>query len=84
LEILKEEISGQYIGKRYSKEDNSDTDEGVYWPYDPRFVMDTDWRVKVAREFLLFFGIENIFDRQYYEYSKALGRTYTFGLEARF
>jgi outer membrane receptor protein involved in Fe transport len=46
--------------------------------------MDTDWRVKVARDFLLFFGIENIFDRQYYEYSKALGRTYTFGLEARF
>lgn len=83
-EILKGEISGQYIGKRYTKDDNSDTEEGVYGSYDSRFVMDTNWRVEVARELLVSFGIENIFDRQYYEHSKAPGRIYTLGVEARF
>lgn len=83
-ERFKGGISGQYMGKRYTEDDNSDTVEGVYGSYDSHFVVDTRCSLSVVPELTFFLGIDNIFDREYYEHFIAPGRTLRFGLEARF
>ncbi len=81
---IKGGISGRYTGKMYAQDDNSDLEEGVYGSYDSYLVMDTQWSYEIVPEFKLSVCIDNIFDRQYYQYYKAPGRTYTAGLEVSF
>ncbi len=81
---IKGGISGRYMGKMYSQDDNSDLEKGVYGSYDPHLVMDTQWSYEVVPELKLSLCIDNIFDRQYYQCYKAPGRTYTAGLEVKF
>ncbi len=77
-------IVGRYVGKWYSTDDNSDYVKNVYGSYDPYFVVDG----KIAYQFTKFaklsFSVDNIFDRKYYQYYRAPGRSWFTELTLKF
>jgi iron complex outermembrane receptor protein len=71
-------ITGRYVGKRYKADDNSDIVDGVFGSYDPFFIVDT--KISYTREIAgytptISFYIDNLFDKEYYRYYLAPGRT---------
>ncbi len=71
-----------YIDKVYSNADNSDTEKYVYGSYDPVNSVDVKLMYKVKDGLNLSLAIGNLFDKEYYSYFKAPGRTLT--VEARY
>ncbi len=72
----------QRISERYATSDNSDTERGVYTAYDPVNKVDMKLGCRVKEGLTLSLAVDNLFDKQYYSYYKAPGRTLT--MEARY
>jgi iron complex outermembrane receptor protein len=77
-------LTGCYVGKRYSNDENTDTVNGVYTSYDPYFTADAKVSYKLTKNAAVSFSVDNIFDRDYWGYYKAPGRTWFSELTLRF
>lgn len=77
-------FTGRYMDKRYSEDDNSDRVNNVYKSFDPYFVVDGKVSYQITKFAKLSFLVENIFDREYYFYSKAPGRSWFTELTVKF
>ncbi len=77
-------INGQYFGKIYSNDLNTDTLKGVYGAYDAFFSADASLSYKFEKFVTVFVNAQNVLDRQYYEYYLAPGRVVYLGLRFRF
>ncbi|MFN3699577.1 MAG: TonB-dependent receptor domain-containing protein, partial [Dictyoglomus sp.] len=69
-------LTGRYVSKRYSRDDNKDKVNGVYTSYDPYFVVDGKVSYKVTKNAIVSFSIDNIFNRKYFDYYKAPERSW--------
>lgn len=77
-------LTGEYISKRFSKTDNSDTVNGVYGSYDPYFIMNMDISYSFNKNYTLTASVNNILDRDFFKYYYQPGRTYSVELNYRF
>ena len=74
-------LTGEYISKRFSKTDNSDR---VYGSYDPYFIMNMDISYSFNKNYTLTASVNNILDRDFFNYYYQPGRTYSVELNYRF
>ena len=77
-------LTGRYVSKRYSKDDNSDTVNDVFLSYDPFFTMDAKVSYKIAKFATISFAVDNITDESYYSSYLAPGRSWFGALEMNF
>jgi len=71
----KASLVGRYFSKIYNNSDNKDTEEGVYGTYEPAFVADAKLSLTPLKCMEVSLSVDNIFDKEYYEYYKTDGRT---------
>ncbi len=67
---------GRYVGKRYGYDDNSDTVNGVYGSRDPYFTAEVKTELKVTDWVSVSLSVFNMFDKEYYDYYLAPGRSW--------
>lgn len=67
---------GRYVGKRYSNDDNTDTVNGVYSSRDPYFTAEAKVSCSPAEALSLSLSVQNIFDKKYFDYYRAPGRSW--------
>ncbi len=77
-------LTGSYASKRYNSDDNSDVVSGVYGSYDPYFIVSIGAEYQWDKDNTVTFGVNNLFDRQYYSYYVAPGRTYSLQVTHKF
>ncbi len=77
-------IIGRYVDKWYRNDDNSDKEKNVYGSYDPYFVVDGRIAYQITKFAKLSFSVDNIFDRKYYQYYRAPGRSWFAELTLKF
>jgi len=71
-------IAARYSGKQYSTLDNTDIVSHVYGAFDDYFVVDMKVHYNATRNFAFDFGIDNLFNEQYFLFHPFPGRTYVF------
>jgi iron complex outermembrane receptor protein len=69
-------VAARYSGKQYSTLDNSDTVSHVYGAFDDYFVVDMKIHYNASQNFVFDFGIDNLFNEQYFLFHPFPGRTY--------
>lgn len=67
---------GRYVGKRYSNDDNTDTVNGVYSSRDPYFTAEAKAACALLETLSLSVSVQNVFDKKYYDYYRAPGRSW--------
>ena len=77
-------VIGRYVGKVYNEDDNSDTETGVYGGYDAFFVVDLKLSYRLDPSAKISFSVDNLFDKEYYQYYKSPGRTLGLHLSKKF
>ncbi len=77
-------LTTRYVGKRYSNDENNDVVNNVYTSYDPYFVADAKVSYKLTKFAAISFSVDNIFNRDYFAYYKATGRSWYSELTLRF
>jgi len=77
-------LTGRYAGKRYSNDENKDTVNNVYTSYDPYFTADAKISYKLTKFAAVSFSVDNIFDKEYFAYYKAPGRSWFGEITLRF
>ena len=77
-------LTGRYVSKRYSDDENKDVINNVYTSYDPYWVADAKVSYKLTKFATLSFSVDNIFDREYFAYYKAPRRSWFGELTLRF
>lgn len=70
------ELAGSYYSKKYGKADNSDVVTGVPGAYDPVFLLGLNTRYNFDKHHTVEFTVNNLLDRDYYNYSLGQGRNY--------
>ena len=76
-------VNGQYFGRIYGNDLNTDTLKGVYGAYDPFFLADATLSYRFEKYVTVFVSAQNVLDRQYHEYYLAPGRVMSLGLRFR-
>ncbi len=69
-------LTGRYVGKRYANDTNNDVTNNVFTSYDPYFVADAKISYQVTKSAALSLSVDNIFDKQYFGYYPAPGRSW--------
>ncbi len=77
-------LLGRYAAKRYLNDDNSDKINNVFNSLDPYFVVDGRIAYQITKFAKLGFSVENIFDRKYYTWHKAAGRSWFADITLKF
>lgn len=77
-------VIGRYVGKWYSDDQNRDYLNNVYGSYDPYFVVDGRIAYQLTKFAKLSFSVDNIFERKYYQYYRAPGRSWFTELTLKF
>lgn len=77
-------VTGRYMSKRYTDDENRDTVDDVPGSYDPFFTADTKVAYKVTKFATVSFSVDNIADESHYESYKAPGRLWFGQLELKF
>lgn len=67
-------LMGHYVGKIYGNDENKDTYSDVYGSYDAHFVVNAKLSYAIRKGLKFSLAADNLFDREYYESSKAMGR----------
>ena len=67
---------GRYVGKRYINDDNTDIINGVYSSRDPYFTAEAKAACALLETLSLSVSVQNIFDKKYYDYYRAPGRSW--------
>lgn len=81
---FKGSLVGRYFSKIYNDSDNKDTEEGVYQTYEPAFYMDGKITVSPSEWTDISFSVDNIFDKEYWQYYEGDGRTFLFELTLKY
>ena len=69
-------VAARYSGKQYSTLDNTDIISHVYGAFDNYIVVDMKIHYNATKNFAFDFGIDNIFNEQYFLFHPFPGRTY--------
>jgi iron complex outermembrane receptor protein len=69
-------IAARYSGKQYSTLDNTDIIPHVFGAFDNYIVVDTKVHYKATQNLSFDFGIDNLFNEQYFLFHPFPGRTY--------
>jgi iron complex outermembrane recepter protein len=69
-------FAGRYSGKQYSTLDNTDIIPHVYGAFDRYLVFDTKLHYEATKNVSFDFGIDNLFNEQYFLFHPFPGRTY--------
>jgi iron complex outermembrane recepter protein len=69
-------VAARYSGKQYSTLDNTDIIPRVYGAFDTFFVVDMKIHYKATKNFSFDFGIDNLFNTQYFLFHPFPGRTF--------
>ncbi|KJC59347.1 TonB-dependent receptor [Bradyrhizobium sp. LTSPM299] len=69
-------VAARYSGKQYSTLDNTDIISHVYGAFDNYFVVDMKIHYNATQNFAFDFGIDNIFNEQYFLFHPFPGRTF--------
>jgi iron complex outermembrane recepter protein len=69
-------VAARYSGKQYSTLDNTDVVSHVFGAFDDYFVVDMKIHYNATQNFAFDFGIDNIFNEQYFLFHPFPGRTY--------
>lgn len=69
-------VAARYSGKQYSTLDNTDIISRVYGAFDNYIVVDMKVHYKATQNFAFDFGIDNLFNEQYFLFHPFPGRTY--------
>ena len=69
-------VAARYSGKQYSTLDNTDIISHVYGAFDNYFVVDMKVHYTATKNFSFDFGIDNLFNEQYFLFHPFPGRTY--------
>ncbi|MGQ9796816.1 TonB-dependent receptor [Desulfosoma sp.] len=77
-------VSGRYVGKRYNYDTNADKQNHVYGSYDPFWVTDVKVDYALRPWATVSLAVDNLFDRDYYLYYKAPGRSFYMELTMKF
>ncbi len=68
-------IIARYVGKRFGNDTNNDIADHVQGAYDSYITTDVKLQYKLTSWATASFSVNNLFDEQYYSYSKAPGRS---------
>jgi iron complex outermembrane receptor protein len=77
-------LTGRYVSKRFGNDENRDVMNNVYTSYDPYFVADAKVSYKLTKFAALSFSVDNIFDKEYFAFWKAPGRSWFGEVTLRF
>jgi iron complex outermembrane receptor protein len=77
-------VAARYSGKQYSTLDNTDIVSHVFGAFDNFFVVDMKVHYNATRNFSFDFGIDNLFNEQYFLFHPFPGRTYVLAAKYRF
>jgi iron complex outermembrane receptor protein len=77
-------VAGRYTGKQFATLDNTDTFQHVYQAFDPFLVFDMKVHYNATKNFSFDFGIDNIFNAQYFLFHPFPGRTYVLAAKYTF
>jgi iron complex outermembrane receptor protein len=77
-------VAARYSGKQYSTLDNTDIVSHVYGAFDNFFVVDMKVHYKATTKFAFDFGIDNLFNEQYFLFHPFPGRTYVLAAKYTF
>lgn len=69
-------VAARYSGKQYSTLDNTDIVSHVYGAFDNFFVVDLKIHYNATKNFAFDFGIDNLFNEQYFLFHPFPGRTF--------
>ncbi|QPF82046.1 TonB-dependent receptor [Bradyrhizobium genosp. L] len=69
-------VAARYSGKQYSTLDNTDRISHVYGAFDNFFVVDMKVHYNATKNFAFDFGIDNLFNEQYFLFHPFPGRTF--------
>jgi iron complex outermembrane recepter protein len=69
-------VAARYTGKQYATLDNTDIIPHVYQAFDPFFVVDMKIHYNATKNFSFDFGIDNLFNEQYFLFHPFPGRTF--------
>jgi iron complex outermembrane recepter protein len=69
-------VAARYSGKQYSTLNNADIIPHVFGAFDNYFVVDMKIHYKATEKFAFDFGIDNLFNEQYFLFHPFPGRTY--------
>lgn len=81
---VKANLSGRYVSKLPSTDNNSDTVNNVYGSYDPFFTMDAKIIFSPVKYADLSFAVDNMLNREYFYYYRTPGRTFWTQLTLRY
>jgi iron complex outermembrane recepter protein len=77
-------VAARYSGKQYSTLDNTDIIPHVYGAFDNFFVVDMKVHYNATKNFAFDFGIDNLFNEQYFLFHPFPGRTYVLAAKYTF
>jgi len=77
-------VAARYSGKQYSTLDNTDIISHVYGAFDNYVVVDMKVHYNATRNFSFDFGIDNLFNEQYFLFHPFPGRTYVLAAKYTF
>ncbi|MBV5321217.1 MAG: TonB-dependent receptor [Sulfuricurvum sp.] len=77
-------LSGRYVGEQFSTNDNSDTVKDVWTGYSKYTVVDLKANYQINKNMKASVMVDNLFDREYFEYYRMPGRGVTLQLSANF
>jgi len=69
-------VAARYSGKQYSTLDNTDIIPHVFGAFDNFFVVDMKMHYNATKNLAFDFGIDNLFDEQYFLFHPFPGRTF--------
>ena len=68
-------VTGRYVGDVYSNDQNLDVVNGVYTATDPYTIWSAKAIYRIEKGISVSLAVDNIFNREYYQYYKMAGRT---------
>ena len=77
-------VAARYSGKQYSTLDNTDIIPHVYGAFDDYFVVDMKIHYNATQKFTFDFGVDNIFNEQYFLFHPFPGRTFVLAAKYTF
>ena len=77
-------VAARYSGKQYSTLDNTDNTPHVFGAFDNYFVVDMKIHYRATQNFAFDFGIDNLFNEQYFLFHPFPGRTFVLATKYTF
>ena len=76
--------TGRYVSRRYSTDTNGDTTFGVYTAYDSYALVDLKLGYRFSERVALALAVDNLLDREYFNYYRAPARSGFLNIDFRF